>query len=519
MALADIAHIGDAGLRGGGGETSLRHHAHCLGFHFGQQRVHRGDIETRKPLIQAANNLVTDWRAQKADGAADAGAGGHENAGNADLLGDPAGMHRTAAAEGDQGAALIGFARLDRVDAGGVGHVLVDHFHHRQRRHRRVQPERAADFCRQGVMGGRLVQLHGAAGEARGIVAAERQVGIRHRRVRPTTAVAGRARIGAGTFRADADAPQAVHLRDGAAAGADLHHLDHRDAQRQAGALAEAADPGDLEAAGGLRLVIVDQADLRRGAAHVEGQHVGDPALAGDIGGEDRPAGRPAFHQADREAAGGVDRGQAAAGQHQEDRRGHAHRGQIGLETAQIARHHRLHVGVRGGGGEALPFAHLGRHLRGQRNRHAWQFAVQDVAHPALMHRVDEGVQQADGDALDRFAYQQRHQGTHRVFVQRAEDVAFVVEAFGHRQAQMAGHQRLGQDDVEVVLVVAALVAHRQHVAKPLGGDQGRSGTLALDQRVGGQRGAVHDQRDIRGGEAGGGQDRAHTGQHALLGG
>ncbi len=110
-------------------------------------------------------------------------------------------------------------------------------------------------------------------------------------------------------------------MRDRAAAGADLHHLDHRNPQRQSGAFAEPPDPRDLERARGLRLAIVDQADLRGGAAHVERQHVGDAALPRDGGGEDRAAGGPAFHQADREAARGLDRGQAAARQHQEHRR------------------------------------------------------------------------------------------------------------------------------------------------------------------------------------------------------
>ena len=82
----------------------------------------------------------------------------------------------------------------------------------------------------------------------------------------------------------------------------------------------------------------------------------------------------------------------------------------------------------------------------------------------------------------------------------------------------MAGDQRLGQDDVEVVLVVAALVAHREHVAEALGGDQGGTGAFALDHRVGGEGGAVHEDGDVRGGQAGGEQNGAHAFHHPLFG-
>ena len=60
--------------------------------------------------------------------------------------------------------------------------------------------------------------------------------------------------------------------RDRAAAGADLDHVDHRDAHRDAAALGETIGSRDLEMARLLRGVVVDQRDLRGGAAHVERQ-------------------------------------------------------------------------------------------------------------------------------------------------------------------------------------------------------------------------------------------------------
>ena len=307
-------------------------------------------------------------------------------------------------------------------------------------------------------------------------------------------------------------------MRDGAAAGTDLHHLDHGNPQWQTGAFAEAPDACDLERARGLRLAIVDQADLRGGAAHVERQHVGDAAFARDGGGEDCATGGTAFHQADRETTGGFDRGQAAARQHQEHRCRYLEATQPVRKIAQIARHQRLHVGVGDRGGEAFPLAHLGRHFAGKRYRNIRQCFSQNVAGTAFVHRVDKGVEETDGDAFDAFALQDWYHCPHGCGVEWQQNVAFVVQAFGYGQAQVARNQRFGQHDVQVVLVVTALIAHRDHVAKALGGDQRGAGAFAFDHRVGGERGAVDDDADIAGSDAGGLQDAANARQHALLG-
>ena len=135
---------------------------------------------------------------------------------------------------------------------------------------RRFEAERRADRLVDGDA--RLVgrELDRAAGEVAGIDAAQHDVGIGHGGLGAAAAVARRAGLGAGALRADIDARQRIDRGDRAAAGADLDHLDHRDAQRQAAALEEAVLPRDLEGARMLRLAVVDQADLGGGAAHVE---------------------------------------------------------------------------------------------------------------------------------------------------------------------------------------------------------------------------------------------------------
>ena len=222
-------------------------------------------------------------------------------------------MQRRGAAEGDQGAAGDVGAALDRVHAGGVRHVLVHDLGDTVGGADRVEAQRLADPRRQHL--GRLlgVELDGAAGEVHGIDLAERDVAVGDCRFRATAAVAGGAGLGTGAARSDLDARQRVDRGDRAAAGADLHHLDHRDAHRQAAALQEAGGAVDLEGARLERLAVVDQADLGGGAAHVEGEDGILGALGGDMRGEDRAAGRAGFDEAHRELHGGREAGETAA--------------------------------------------------------------------------------------------------------------------------------------------------------------------------------------------------------------
>ena len=175
---------------------------------------------------------------------------------------------------------------------------------------------------------------------------------------------------------------------------------------------------------------------------------------------------------------------------------------QLCFQPAQVARHQRLHVRVGRGGGEPFPLPHLRRDIAGQGDRHLRHRLGQDISCAPLMHRIDEGMQEADRDALHIFFPQHRHKSAYRRFVQRAQHVALIVQPLRHRQAQVTGHQRFRKLDVQVVLVVTALIAHRQHVAKALGGDQRGARALAFDDCVGGQRGAMNHHRDV---------GRAHT--------
>ena len=156
-------------------------------------------------------------------------------------------MQRRGAAKRDQRARAQILAALDGVHARGVRHVLVDHLADAERRMFGDEAERAAD-----PPGDRaLRRRRRRARSCRRRISADRCGRAPHRRrSRSARCRPGRSRrpgLRAGAVRPDGDALERVKPRDRAAAGADLDHLDHRNAQRQAAAFEEAIDPRDFQ--------------------------------------------------------------------------------------------------------------------------------------------------------------------------------------------------------------------------------------------------------------------------------
>ena len=163
-------------------------------------------------------------------------------------------------------------------------------------------------------------------------------------------------------------------MRDRAAAGADLHHLDHRNPQRQSRSFAEPPDPRDLEA----RAVCGLKSSIRQIFAVVppmsNDSTFCQPALPRDR--SPRRSRRPPARSPPGGSGSGTRsrswsaRRPTASGTpapRRPDPRSPA------SSRAQVARHQRLHIGVGDGGGEALPLAHLRRHFGRQRHRHLRQ--------------------------------------------------------------------------------------------------------------------------------------------------
>ena len=148
-----------------------------------------------------------------------------------------------------------------------------------------------------------------------------------------------------------------------AAAGADLDQLDGGDADRQPAALDEALLPRRLEAVGGERLAAVDQGELGGGAAHVEGEQIAAAVGAAEEGGGERARGRPRLEHLHRRALGLGHVRQAAAREHEQERRRDAALGEPARHALEVLLGERLDVGVGDGRRGALELADLRRHL------------------------------------------------------------------------------------------------------------------------------------------------------------
>ena len=517
MALAAIAHEGLARFDQRLARRGRPHDGLGFATHGGKKLVQHFCVEHVEPDMARPHHLVGDRGAQEAEGGTDAGAHRHDHLLHPELAGEPRGMQRRGATEGDQRAVGRVLAVLDGVHARGTRHGLVDDLGHAGRRALGIGAERAGQRLQRGL-GLVAVKRNGAAGEARRVEPPQRGIGVGHGGLgaaAPVTRRTGHAARGIGT---DLDAAQRVEAGDRAAAGADLDQFDDGDAHRQAGALHEAIGARDFELARALQLEIVEQGELGRGAAHVEGDGAAGVVLGRDRARQDGAAGRSGFDQPHGIAPRRVDRRDATRRHHQQQGGRDSVLLQVGFELAEIACHARQHIGVGDGGRGALVFADLGTDLARQRDGDARQFLGQDRADTALMGLVGEAVQEADRDRLDLLRLQFGGDAAHGCLVERQQHGAVGCHALRHAEAQVARYQRLRPLHVDVVLLEAVLPRHLDGIAEALRRDQRRARTLALDQRIGGQRRAVDDESHVLRPALRLGQDGAHALQDGALG-
>ena len=427
-------------------------------------------------------------------------------------------MERGRATEGNHGVGAEVLAVFDGVDAGGVGHVLVHDLGQPPCGFGRVHIQAVGEMGLQRRLGPIRIKRDGAAREMGWVELAQHKVRIRHRWPVAAAPVAGGAGFGACAFGAHTDLVQRIHMGERSAPCPDLDHVDHRNGNRHARALFKTIAAGHFEDAGGLGRLVLDQADLGGGPAHVEAQHLVQPMPRGDVGGEDRATGGARFHQPHGEIRRRVDVDDAAAGMHQEDGAIRAFFGQAALQAAQVGFHQRLDIGVGDGGVEAFVFPHLGRDLRGQRDHDARQSFRKNLGNHPFVGVVHVGMQQAHGDAFIPRLAQVVGQSLDLGPVQRDQRAAIGVQPFADGVAAIARQQRIGKLQVEIILFEPAFGAHLDHVAEAFGRDQRRLGPAPFDQRIGGQRGAVDHLRNRRGRDARLFTDPVHALDDRILG-
>ena len=215
------------------------------------------------------------------------------------------------------------------------------------------------------------------------------------------------------------------------------------------------------------------------------------------MGRQDSASGRAGFDQPHWQRGSSFDGDLVAARGHQQAGTTKARLGQTLAHIDKVTGYQWLHVGIGAGGTLAVIFTDLRTDLTRQRDIQIREVLLNNLAYALLVRRVSIGMQQPYGEALDGLDLDALDQLGDGRFIQVLQHPATVIHPFAHSKAQRARYQRWIAVGIEVVLVEAVFVADLQGIAMALGGDERSAGATALDQSIGGKRGAVGDEGHI----------------------
>ena len=480
-------------------------------FHRREIAVEATEVERAAYLKLRLDRIVAELRGQEPDGRSNAG-----ERRNDDLRDTDPGCHlhrvqRPRAAECDQREVARVDPLLHRARADRVRHVRVDDREHPFRRLAMVEAEPAREPADRGS-GRRLVESHRAPEEVVAIEPSQHHVGIGDRRLGAAVPVGGRAGRRACALGAYPERPAPVDPGDGAAAGPDGVDVDHRHEHRISG------DPGIARGRLG-EAALVDDADVGRGTAHVEGDELAAPGELARPSPAEHPGRRPREQGDDRALGDRAHRGHAAVGAHDVELRRDPRFLHASADPAHVVAHPRPDERIHRGGGEPLELPELGRYGGGCGHETVRMLLAHDGCRPLLVGRIDPGEQEAHRDRLHAFAPEPARRVPHRLFVERSEDLARRRgDAFGHREAVPAAHERpvLPRDLLPDGVVLGPLVtADVDDVAVALAGDHAGASAVVGENRVGRDGGAVKQVSDLGRGERLALAELAHRIEHA----
>ncbi len=136
--------------------------------------------------------------------------------------------------------------------------------------------------------------------------------------------------------------------------------------------------------------------------------------------------------------------------------------------------------------------------------------------HP-LVGRVGVSVDQAHADRFDLGVAERGRDEVERGGRGGVDHVSCRVGSLGDLDDPVAWHGRAGKLDLQVVHVVAMLVADQHRVAEPNGRHHAGATDLAFDQGIGDERRGVNDRSgDLCRAHCGLGQKLAHAGAYAV---
>ena len=260
----------------------------------------------------------------------------------------------------------------------------------------------------------------------------------------------------------------------------------------------EAVDAGDFQSGGEVGGEIVQQTGFGCGAAHVKAQQLRLAHPLGEPRARMRPGRRPRFHQAHRRKGGILSRDHAAVGEHHQRLPAEAFSLEPLFKLGQIRPDHRHRGGIGGRGAHARKLANLRRYVGRDADRHA-EGSAQMLGADSFVVAIHIGMQEADRHRLNSHFPELRSRFVQFFARRRAKHFAPFAGgcqgALVYLHGALAGDGRLGEFNLQVVHVIAMLVANQQGVAEALGGHQPRFGCASFYESIGDERRGVHDRR------------------------
>ena len=209
----------------------------------------------------------------------------------------------------------------------------------------------------------------------------------------------------------------------------------------------------------------------------------------------DDPGRRSGEKEAHRASARDVGARDPPAGLHDLERRRHPRIREAPGELGEVAPDRRLDVRVEGGDRGPLVLAERGVDLARERDLELRMLRARDLAHAALVCRVDEREEQAHRDAFGAGGDEPVEGVPHRSLVERLDDRSIRADPFPHPQPHRARGEKdrgLGVE-ADLVHLLPHLAPDLEGVPEPLGGDDPEPSALSFQHRVGRHRGAVRE--------------------------
>ncbi len=315
----------------------------------------------------------------------------------------------------------------------------------------------------------------------------------------------GSGRLGAAALEADRARQRTGAVRP------HLHHALPVDPRQRAAALPDRGhrhrgyidrEVADDFAVALRHLAVNDHRHVGAGAADIQAKDAVEAAGAGEIAGADYARGGAGEDHLHAFALRLLDAHHAAVGFSDARRCGYASGAQRALELLQIVDHHRLHVGVDGGGDSALVFTDNRPDVGGTGGQQVGRDLFDDRLYRRLVVSVAVAVQQRYHNALTARRARAVDGGQHALTVNGLQHLAVAVGALVDGEDAIAANQRRGPTGEEIVDMGNFQPRQLQHVAKAGGGEQRQPDAAPLDHRVNADRGAVGEVANLCGIEA-----------------